>query len=47
LKCKETEPVLEVEKVMFLESGVPFEYSIVHHRFDMVEMSFINHLTNH
>lgn len=42
LNCKETEPVLEVEKVMFQENGVPFEYSIVHHRFDMVEMSFVN-----
>lgn len=42
LKCEETDPVLEVEKVMFLESGTPFEYSLVHHRFDMVEMSFVN-----
>lgn len=44
LKCKDTDPILEVEKVMFLESGKPFEYSIVHHRFDMVEMSFINQM---
>lgn len=42
LGCKETDPILEVEKVMFLESGAPFEYSVVHHRFDMVEMSFLN-----
>ncbi|WP_080146760.1 GntR family transcriptional regulator [Marinilactibacillus piezotolerans] len=42
LDCKDDDPVLEVEKIMFLKSGVPFEYSTVHHRFDMVEMSFIN-----
>lgn len=42
LKCKETDPVLEVEKIMYLTSGTPFEYSVVHHRFDMVEMSFEN-----
>lgn len=42
LECREDDPVLEVEKVMFLKTGMPFEYSTVHHRFDMVEMSFIN-----
>lgn len=42
LNCSEMEPVLEVEKVMFFETGTPFEYSIVHHRFDMVELSFLN-----
>lgn len=42
LACKEDDPVLEVEKIMFLKTGTPFEYSKVHHRFDMVEMSFIN-----
>lgn len=42
LKCKDTEPVLVVTKVMFLENGRPFEYSKVKHRFDMVEMCFNN-----
>lgn len=42
LNNKLDEPVLEVEKVLYLETGIPFEYSLVHHRYDMVEMSFIN-----
>ena len=42
LHCSNEDPVLEVSKVMFLERGTPLEYSVVHHRYDMVEMSFIN-----
>lgn len=42
LNCAVDEPVLEVTKVMFLESGTPFEFSKVRHRFDMVEFSFVN-----
>ncbi|WP_208558934.1 GntR family transcriptional regulator [Marinilactibacillus kalidii] len=42
LDCKETDPVLEVEKIMYLTTGTPVEYSIVHHRYDMVEMLFEN-----
>ncbi|MFL2100916.1 GntR family transcriptional regulator [Desemzia sp. FAM 23989] len=42
LNCSEDEPVLEVSKVMFTSSGIPLEYSKVRHRFDMVEMSFVN-----
>lgn len=42
LNCHETEPVLEVIKVMFLENGTPFEFSKVRHRFDMVEISFFS-----
>lgn len=42
LNCADNEPVLEVSKVMFTSSGTPLEYSKVRHRFDMVEMSFVN-----
>lgn len=42
LHCKENEPVLEVTKVLFADSGIPIEFSKVRHRFDMVEMSFVN-----
>ena len=42
LHCSNEDPVLEVSKVMFLERGSPLEYSVVHHRYDMVEMSVIN-----
>ncbi|MBM6614280.1 GntR family transcriptional regulator [Desemzia sp. RIT804] len=42
LNCADDEPVLEVSKVMFTSSGTPLEYSKVRHRFDMVEMSFVN-----
>jgi DNA-binding GntR family transcriptional regulator len=42
LQCSNEDPVLEVSKVMFLERGTPLEYSVVHHRYDMVEMSFVN-----
>jgi GntR family transcriptional regulator len=42
LQCSKEDPVLEVNKVMFLERGTPLEYSVVHHRYDMVEMSFVN-----
>ena len=42
LNCTDDEPVLEVSKVMFTSNGTPLEYSKVRHRFDMVEMSFVN-----
>ncbi len=42
LDCRADDPVLEVIKVMFLEKGTPVEYSVVHHRYDMVEVSFVN-----
>lgn len=42
LRCADNEPVLEVTKVMFTSSGTPLEFSKVRHRFDMVEMSFVN-----
>ncbi len=37
LKLKETEPVLEVEQVAYLDNGTPFEYSFSRHRYDRFE----------
>jgi GntR family transcriptional regulator len=34
-------PVLEVEQVAFLDNGVPFEYSISHHRNDKFEFKSV------
>ena len=34
LECNETDPVLEVEQVVCLDSGIPFEYSRTRHRYD-------------
>lgn len=42
LLCADDDPVLEVEKINYLENGTPLEYSRVHHRHDMVEMHFVN-----
>ncbi|KRK45172.1 bacterial regulatory s, gntR family protein [Dellaglioa algida DSM 15638] len=34
LKCDLTEPVLQVEQTVFLQNGIPFEYSTTRHRYD-------------
>jgi len=34
LECEEVDPVLEVEQVVYLENGIPFEYSRTRHRYD-------------
>lgn len=34
LHCELTDPVLEVEQVVFLDSGIPFEYSKTRKRYD-------------
>ncbi|MGM9985941.1 MAG: GntR family transcriptional regulator [Bacillaceae bacterium] len=34
LDCKKDDPILEVEQVGFLNTGVPFEYSFTRHRYD-------------
>lgn len=42
LLCKHDEPVLVVDKIIFTDSGIPIEFSKVRHRYDMVEMNFVN-----
>lgn len=39
LKLKENEPVLEIEQIAYLDNGVPFEYSISRHRYDLFEFT--------
>lgn len=34
LNCAETDPVLEVEQVIYLEDGTPLEYAHCHYRYD-------------
>ncbi|WP_100486959.1 GntR family transcriptional regulator [Sporolactobacillus pectinivorans] len=34
LDCKTDDPILEVEQVVYLDNGVPFEYSRSRHRYD-------------
>ncbi|MCD7035600.1 GntR family transcriptional regulator [Metabacillus sp. GX 13764] len=40
LDCKKDDPILEVEQVGFLNTGIPFEYSFARHRYD--KFVFIN-----
>ncbi len=35
LNLKDIEPVLEVDEIAYLDNGVPFEYSISRHRYDL------------
>ncbi|KRL59413.1 bacterial regulatory s, gntR family protein [Latilactobacillus fuchuensis DSM 14340 = JCM 11249] len=42
LKCAITEPVLQVEQTVFLQTGEPFEYSTTRHRFDKGSITTIN-----
>ncbi|MBM7650670.1 GntR family transcriptional regulator [Neobacillus cucumis] len=42
LKCNECEPILEVNQVVYLESGVPFEYSRTRHRYDMGDVLVVD-----
>lgn len=39
LGLSEVEPVLVVEQIAFLDNGVPFEYSISRHRYDLFRFS--------
>ena len=42
LDCTEIDPVLEVDQVVFLDSGVPFEYSQTRHRYDKGDIVVVN-----
>lgn len=42
LECREDDPVLEVEQVVYLDNGVPFEYSRSRHRYDKGGIVFNN-----
>lgn len=35
LNLKDIEPVLEIEQIAYLDNGIPYEYSIARHRYDL------------
>lgn len=39
LKLKKYDPVLEIEQIAYLNNGIPFEYSICRHRYDVFEFT--------
>ncbi|MDM5298644.1 GntR family transcriptional regulator [Bacillus pumilus] len=41
LGCKSSDPVLEVEQVAYLNTGLPFEYSFSRHRYDKFVFSTV------
>ncbi|GIN39856.1 GntR family transcriptional regulator [Heyndrickxia oleronia] len=41
LDCKVDDPILEVEQIAFLQTGVPFEYSFSRHRYDKFVFSSV------
>ncbi|MGT2957648.1 transcriptional regulator [Streptococcus bovimastitidis] len=42
LDCKENDPVLEIEQVVFLKDGRPFEYSQTRARYDKASVNYID-----
>lgn len=44
LDCRIDDPVLEVEQVVYLDNGVPFEYSRSRHRYDKGGIVINNHI---
>lgn len=42
LNCEENDPILEVDQVVFLDSGVPFEFSQTRHRYDKGDIIVVN-----
>lgn len=42
LECSLTDPVLEIEQVVYLTNGVPFEYSKSRHRYDKGDVLVVN-----
>ncbi|KTQ46182.1 UTRA domain-containing protein, partial [Enterobacter cancerogenus] len=42
LVCEQTDPVLEVEQVIYLEDGTPLEYAHCHYRYDHGGIVIVN-----
>ena len=42
LNCEPTDPVLEVEQVIYLEDGTPLEYAHCHYRYDHGGVILVN-----
>ncbi|ADU26408.1 GntR family transcriptional regulator [Ethanoligenens harbinense] len=45
LECSDNDPVLEIEQVVYLDNGMPFEYSRSRHRYDKGGVSVNNQVT--
>lgn len=41
LNCAPHDPILEFEQVVYLDSGIPFEYSQTRHRYDRGDVSIV------
>lgn len=42
LACSANDPILEVEQTVYLETGIPFEFSQSRHRYDMGDFIVVN-----
>lgn len=42
LEIENVDPIMEIEQVSYLDTGTPFEYSIIHYRHDRYELHNIN-----
>lgn len=42
LDCQTDDPILEVEQVVYLNNGIPFEYSFARHRYDKFVFTSVN-----
>ena len=42
LNCEASDPVLEVEQVIYLEDGTPLEYAHCHYRYDHGGIILVN-----
>ena len=40
--CSPNDPILEVEQTVYLENGIPFEFSQSRHRYDMGDFIVAN-----
>lgn len=43
LKCSPEDPVLQVEQIVYLNDGTPFEYSKTRHRYDQIGIRVVDH----
>ncbi|WP_264989570.1 GntR family transcriptional regulator [Lysinibacillus piscis] len=41
LHCTSDDPIIEVEQVAYLDTGIPFEYSFSRHRYDRFEFNLV------
>ncbi|KAF6605130.1 UTRA domain-containing protein, partial [Paenibacillus sp. EKM208P] len=44
LDCAADDPILEIEQVGYLDTGIPFEYSFSRHRYDKFVFTTVNRM---